>query len=81
MAGPGRSALPDWFKEKGPEALKHLAAVASGDEVDAKISRAMACLSMIERIYGKAPQAPEDSDAMERAWETMLSRLRGGTGP
>jgi hypothetical protein len=53
MAGPGRPAYPEWFR--GPllaDSLQHLGKVARGEEEDAKISRAQACLEVINRVIG-----------------------------
>lgn len=55
----GRPSLPDWFKAAGPDALRFLMQVAAGDEGDAKVSRAEACLKVIERCYGAVPKAIE----------------------
>lgn len=80
-AGGGRTALPDWFRDKGPSFLETLVKVAEGKLVDENVSQAQAVLACIDRIYGKPKQAPEDVDAMARAWADMLSRLRGGEEP
>lgn len=77
----GRPELPQWFKDKGPEALQHLWAVAEGTEKDERISRAMACEKVIERVYGRVPATPEDSDSREAFWAEMLERLRTGGKP
>lgn len=79
-AGPGRPSLPSWFREGGETALRHLLNVAEGKEIDAKVSRAQACVVVVERIYGTAPKAPEDQDAAGQALAELLSRLRASEG-
>lgn len=60
--GGGRPALPDWFKSGAPEALKYLLAVATGEQpVDDEALRVRAAESVVDRVYGKAPQAVEAS--------------------
>ena len=76
--GGGRPPLPEWFKAKAPDALKHMLAVADGTVDDEKISRMQACVEIVNRVYGHAPKAPEDTDDSARAWGEILSRLRVG---
>lgn len=68
--GPGRPRLPDWFKAKGVDALRVLAAAATGTvddmpdlpaaatQVAAESSpkeRIAASTELANRVYGKAP--------------------------
>lgn len=76
--GGGRPALPSWLKDKGPDALKVLLAVATGHiegEVTEHVQRAIAEASpelvhraaadLADRIYGKAPQAVDVTSTSE----------------
>ena len=56
----GRPKLPEWFRrDLTNEALEHLAKIVRGTETDPKISRAMACLEVLDRVIGKPKQAVE----------------------
>jgi hypothetical protein len=57
--------------------LRLLLAIVDGTETDERVSRGQAALQVIERIYGKAPKAPEDQDR-ESAMNVLLARLVGG---
>lgn len=67
----GRRRLPDWFKDRGPDALRMMAAIATGDTMEDDSDavrlaaadadpalRAKAASEMADRIYGRAPTAP-----------------------
>jgi len=86
QAGPGRPALPDWFKSGAPEALKHLLAVATGAHpVDDEAIRLRACETVVDRVYGKAPQAvdvtstSEISPAMRALLDLASTKATGPT--
>ncbi len=70
-------ALPVWFVEKGPDALKHLLRVASGEVEDVQLSQATVCLKVVERIYGTAPKAPEDSSDVTEGIAQLLLAVAG----
>lgn len=55
----GRPKLPDWMKERGPKALAYIADVADGTEPAEPDLRLKAAHIIVERYYGKAPQAVE----------------------
>ncbi len=77
----GRPKLPDWFRERGPDALKKIVAVMDGKDdegapvVDEKVTPAMAAQWIADRLYGKAPQAPEDADQQKLHGEAVLALL------
>ena len=52
----GRPALPEWFKDKAPEALKYLLDVATGEVPVEPELRFKAASIVVDRIYGKAPE-------------------------
>lgn len=52
----GRPVLPDWFKSRAPEALKYLLDVACGDEPAEAKDRIKAAQTVVDRVYGKAPE-------------------------
>ena len=58
-AGPGRPALPSWFKDRAPEALKHLLDVAVGEAPADPKTRLRAAEIVVERFYGKAQESVE----------------------
>lgn len=55
-AGGGRPRLPDWFRAKGEDALRHLLDVATGVEPVEPELRFKAAALVVDRIYGKAPE-------------------------
>ena len=76
--GGGRPALPPEFREKGPEALRRIVELmASGDEGIAL----KAGTWIAERIFGKAPKAPEDTDDAALAWAELMSRMLKANEP
>jgi hypothetical protein len=52
----GRPALPDWFKDRAPEALRYLLLVAVGEEPAEAKDRIKAAQCVVDRVYGKAPE-------------------------
>ena len=52
----GRPALPDWFKDRAPEALRYLLLVAVGEEPAEAKDRIKAAQTVVDRVYGKAPE-------------------------
>ncbi len=52
--------LPDWFRLRGDDALRHLLAILDGDEEDGYLTRGRAATEIVDRVFGKAPMAPED---------------------
>lgn len=66
------------LEEGLPEAATALLAMLKDDDPKVKM---FAVREVFDRVMGKPKQAPEDNDALERAWEHMLSRLRGGGEP
>lgn len=60
-SGGGRPKLPDWFKSRGPDALKKLLAYALDDEDVEPELRFKAVSSIVDRVYGKATETREDT--------------------
>jgi hypothetical protein len=57
VANPGgRPKLPDFFREKGPEALKEILRIATEGEGKLQLQ---ALIYVADRIYGKAVQGVE----------------------
>ena len=54
--GGGRPKLPDWFKDRAPEALRYLLLVAVGEEPAEAKDRIKAAQCVVDRVYGKAPE-------------------------
>lgn len=52
--GGGWPKLPEWLKERGPEALKYIADVALGVEEAEPDLRLKAAAIIVDRYYGKA---------------------------
>lgn len=78
----GRPPLPAWFRARGPEALQHLVEVATGAYEDPKVSRTQAAIEVIDRIYGRAPQAIDVSTPnLSPAAEALLRLATGGAVP
>lgn len=71
-------ALPDWFVERGPDMLKLLLAHALGESEDKNWSQFDAVDQVIERIYGKTPQAKEDQDAALHGFAAMVAAIATG---
>lgn len=72
----GRTKLPEWFKDKGPKALRHMLRVASGEVVDDKVSRYEACERVAHMIYGKPAQALEHSGSLEVMTEEETKKIK-----
>lgn len=85
----GRPPLPSWFRERGPDALRMLAACATGEaqlgDSDAAVEiarvaapelRVRAAVDMADRIYGRAQAAPTLA-----AVESTESHDAGETAP
>lgn len=73
--GGGRPALPDWFRDRGPDSLRVLLRVMDGELIDEKVSRAQAAQFVKESIYGKAPQSVEGDEATVTAAAAALVLL------
>lgn len=78
----GRRALPEWFRDMGPDALKYMKKVAEGKIKDKKVSRYEACREIADRVFGKAPQAIDlagslsaDNPAMLESQKRVEQRL------
>lgn len=73
----GRPALPPWFREGAEDALRFLLEVATGKARDRRISRAQACITIVERVYGRPAQAVEvqheGGDPLERLKAAITS--------
>ena len=54
--GGGRPKLPEWFKDRAPEALRYLLMVAVGEEPAEAKDRIKAAQTVVDRVYGKAPE-------------------------
>jgi hypothetical protein len=54
--GGGRSKLPDFFREKGPDALREILRIATEGEGKLQMQ---ALIYVADRIYGKAVQGVE----------------------
>jgi hypothetical protein len=54
--GGGRPKLPDWFKDRAPQALRYLLLVAVGEEPAEAKDRIKAAQTVVDRVYGKAPE-------------------------
>ena len=79
-AGGGRPKLPDWFRAKGEEALKHLLDVATGVvDVEPEL-RFKAAALVVDRIYGKAPETVtlEGELAISRIVRTIVDPKSDG---
>jgi len=76
----GRPALPDWFRDAGPLALKHLADVATGVEPAEPELRFKAASIVVDRIYGKAPETVtlEGELAISRIVRTIVDPKSDG---
>jgi hypothetical protein len=76
----GRPALPDWFRDAGPLALKHLADVATGVEPAEPELRFKAATIVVDRIYGKAPETVtlEGELAISRIVRTIVDPKDNG---
>jgi hypothetical protein len=60
VRSPGRPSYPDWFKKDlTNEAMEHLAKIVRGTETDPKVSRAQACLEVLDRTIGRPKTAVE----------------------
>ncbi len=55
----GRTALPDWLRASGHDALRYIADVAIGKEYAETQYRLKAAEYIVERVYGKAPERVE----------------------
>ena len=79
-AGGGRPKLPDWFKSKGEEALRHLLDVATGVEPVEPELRFKAASIVVDRIYGKAPETVtlEGELAISRIVRTIVDPKSDG---
>ena len=76
----GRPALPDWFKDAAPDALRHLVNVATGiEEVEPEL-RLKAATLVVERFYGKAPETVtlEGELAISRIVRTIVDPKDNG---
>ena len=76
----GRPKLPDWFKAKGEEALRHLLDVATGVEPVEPELRFKAASLVVDRIYGKAPETVtlEGELAISRIVRTIVDPKTDG---
>ena len=76
-AGPGRPKNPQWFKDRGPDAMRYLLKVAMGEEKASESIRMHAVSLVVERIYGKPPtrkaQAPLDGDGQRTFTKTEVA--------
>lgn len=75
----GRPALPDAFKENGPEALTKLVAFMEDD--DSRIAL-RATEIVVERIYGKPAQPLEHDgagDMLDAVAERISQRMNGNS--
>jgi len=76
----GRPALPDWFKDAAPEALRHLVNVATGVESVEPELRLKAATLVVERFYGKSPETVtlEGELAISRIVRTIVDPKSDG---
>ncbi len=80
IPGPGRSSCPKIFKDNSEAALAHIVAVARGDEEDRNWSRVDCCNAIVERVFGKTPAAPEDTEAANENIASVLLALAKPVG-
>jgi len=52
----GRPRLPDWLKARGPDAIKYLVDVATGEEFAEPALRIRAAEWVVDRVYGKSAE-------------------------
>ncbi len=76
--GGGRTPLPSFFRDGGPDALRHLLDIARGDAKDERVSRAQACMEVATRVYGKPASAPEDAKDLNAVAQAILEMAMKG---
>lgn len=78
-AGPGRPAYPEWFRTTlTTEAMEHIAKIVRGTETDEKVSRAQACLDVLDRVLGKAKPTGEGGGDLVPVAIALLELARKG---
>lgn len=73
----GRKVYPPWFADKGEAALRYLCEVADGTAEDESITRADACVIIVDRVYGKPKPIADGEDDGASALEALVMVLQG----
>ena len=69
-----RNAFPEWFRDRGPDALKHILNVMDDDGADPDL-RLRCAEKIVERVYGKVKQSVEVDGSINAVLTELISAI------